>query len=167
VRLAVGDTVVYGGHGAGRVVARETRVVRGKSHEVVVLALADGLSVELRLERAQGLLRPLVSEADLSRVQETLAGDYRSNTDSWPQRLKGLQAKVSSGSPLEWAEVIRDGVGRESELLASGSKSRLSPGEKEHFAKARRLLSTEIALARGLEPADADAWIDQQLERAH
>ena len=49
VRLAVGDMVVYGSHGAGPVAARETRVVLGKRQEVIVLALAGGLSVELPL----------------------------------------------------------------------------------------------------------------------
>jgi hypothetical protein len=31
--------------------------------------------------------------------------------------------------------------------------------------KARELLSNEIALARGVEPAEANAWIDEQLTR--
>jgi transcription-repair coupling factor (superfamily II helicase) len=42
VRLAVGDAVVHPALGAGRVSAREKRVVLGAEHEVVVLALADG-----------------------------------------------------------------------------------------------------------------------------
>jgi len=42
---------------------------------------------------------------------------------------------------------------------------RSPPGEKEVFAKARELLSNEIALARGVEPAEANAWIDEQLTR--
>jgi hypothetical protein len=29
--------------------------------------------------------------------------------------------------------------------------------------RARTLLSTEIGLAHGLQPVDADAWIDEQL----
>jgi transcription-repair coupling factor (superfamily II helicase) len=47
VKLAVGDAVVYPAHGAGRVAARETRVILGAEQEVVVLALADGLSITL------------------------------------------------------------------------------------------------------------------------
>ncbi len=58
VRLAVGDMVVYASHGAGHVAARERRVVLGKRQEVIVLALAGGLSVELPMERAHELLRP-------------------------------------------------------------------------------------------------------------
>jgi CarD family transcriptional regulator len=77
VKLAVGDVVVYPAHGAGRVAARETRVVLGAEQKVVVLELADGLSVTLPMQLARELLRPLVSEAGLSRVQETLREDGR------------------------------------------------------------------------------------------
>ena len=61
VKLAVGDVVVYPAHGAGRVAAREKRVVLGAEQEVVVLELADGLSVTLPMQLARELLRPLVS----------------------------------------------------------------------------------------------------------
>ena len=83
VRLAVGDMVVYGSHGAGHVAARERRVVLGKRQEVIVLALAGGLSVELPMERAHELLRPLASEADMSRVQKTLGSEQAANRDPW------------------------------------------------------------------------------------
>jgi len=47
-RLAVGNLVAYGSHGAGQVAARETKVVLGKRREVVVLTLTGGLSVDSR-----------------------------------------------------------------------------------------------------------------------
>jgi hypothetical protein len=34
------------------------------------------------------------------------------------------------------------------------------------FVKARQLLGAEIALVRGIEPVDAEIWIDEQLKRA-
>src|SRR5579862_1615111 len=58
MEFAVGDVVVYGPHGAGPVAARETKIVRGERQLVIVIALADGLSVELPLSRAEELLRP-------------------------------------------------------------------------------------------------------------
>ena len=165
VRLAVGDTIVYGSHGAGHVAARKRRVVLGERQEVIVLALAGGLSVELPMERARELLRPLASEADMSRVQKTLGADHAVSGDSWLKRRRDSQAKLTGGNPIELAEIIRDSARREWTLPATGTKSRLSPGEKELFAKARQLLSNEIALARGVEPAEANAWIDEQLTR--
>ena len=158
--------VVYGSHGAGHVAARERRVVLGKRQEVVVLALAGGLSVELPMERAHELLRPLASEADMSRVQATLGADHAANRDSWLKRRRESQAKLTGGDPIELAELIRDSARREWALPAQGTKSQLSPGERELFLKARQLLSNEIALARGVEPAEANAWIDEQLTRS-
>jgi RNA polymerase-interacting CarD/CdnL/TRCF family regulator len=70
---------------------------------------------------------------------------------------------MTGGDPLRLAEIVRDGALRERTLLAKGNGAQLSPGEKEICLKARRLLSGEIGLARGLEPLEADAWIDRQL----
>lgn len=165
VKLAVGDMVVYASHGAGHVAARERRVVLGKRQEVIVLALAGGLSVELPMERAHELLRPLASEADMSRVQQTLGADHTVSRDPWLKRRRDSQAKLTGGDPVELAEIIRDSARREWTLPAKGTKSLLAPGDRELFVKARRLLSNEIALARGVEPAEANAWIDEQLTR--
>jgi CarD family transcriptional regulator len=155
--------VVYASHGAGRVAARGKTVVLGVEQEIVVLELADGLSVTLPMQRAREQLRPLVSEADVRRVQETLREDGALSGDVWVKRLKQGQAKLRGGDPLELAEVVRDCARRERMLRGKGTKSQLSPGEKELYGKARQLLSGEIGLARGLEPAEADAWIDEQL----
>ena len=157
--------VVYGSHGAGHVAARERRVLLGRQQEVIVLALAGGLSVELPIERARELLRPLASEADMSRVQKTLGADHAVSEDPWLKRRRESQEKLTGGDPIELAEIIRDSVHREWTLPAKGTKSQLSPGERDLFVKARQLLSNEIALARGVEQAEANAWIDQQLTR--
>jgi CarD family transcriptional regulator len=137
-------------------------VVLGAEQEVVVLELADGLSVTLPLPRARELLRPLVSEAGLHRVQETLREDGTLSEDVWLKRLKQVQAKLRGGDPLELAEIVRDGA-RRGTPTANGTTSKLSISEKGLCVKARQRLSGEIGLARGLDPAEADAWIDEQL----
>jgi CarD family transcriptional regulator len=163
VKLAVGDVAVYPALGAGRVAAREKRVVLGAEREVVVLALADGLSVTLPLQLAYELLRPLVSEAGLSRVQETLREDGALSGDVWVKRLRQVQAKLRGGDPLQLAEIVRDGARRERTLTANGTNSKLSISEKAFCVKARQRLSGEIGLARGLDRAEVDAWINEQL----
>jgi RNA polymerase-interacting CarD/CdnL/TRCF family regulator len=152
--------VVYASHGAGHVAARERRVVLGKRQEVIVLALAGGLSVELPMERARELLRPLASEADMSRVQKTLGGVYAVSGDPWLKRRRDLQAKLTGGDAVGLAEIIRDSARREWTLPAKGAKSQLAPGEKELFVKARQLLSNEIALAR--RPAGGSERLDRR-----
>ena len=158
---------MYTPYGIGRVAAREKRAVLGAElgaeREIVVLELADGLTVTLPMERAREHLRPAASEADMRRVQETLREDHALSADPWLKRRKDTQAKLAGGDPIEIAEIVRDGARRERTLTRKGAGSQLSFGERELFVKARRLLSGEIALARGFEPAEADAWIDEQL----
>ena len=163
MKLAVGDVVVYPAHGAGRVAAREKTVVLGAEQEVVVLELAEGLSVTLPMQLARELLRPLVSEAGLRRVQETLREDGAPSGDVWVKLLKQVQAKLRGGDPLELAEIVRDGARRQRRLTENGANSKLSIWEKGLCVKARQHLSGEIGLARGLDPAVVDAWIDEQL----
>ncbi len=167
MRLAVGDIVAYGSHGAGPIAARERRVVLGTRQEVVVLALAGGLRVELPLERAHELLRPLATESEMSRVKEALSSAQPGSDETWLKRQKVALAKLTAGDPIGLAEIIRDGERRQRRLRsAKGPNQTLSPRERELLTHARRLLSTEIALLRGIEPEAADAWIDRQLERA-
>ena len=97
MRLAVGDVVVYAAYGVGRVVARERRVVHEAEQEVVVLELANGLSVMLPIERAREQLRPPVGAAGVRRVQETLRADGTPSTDAWPKRKQQTQAKLTGG----------------------------------------------------------------------
>jgi RNA polymerase-interacting CarD/CdnL/TRCF family regulator len=163
VRLAVGDVVVYAPHGVGRIAARDERVVLGAAQEVLVLDLADDLSVTLPIERARALLRPLLGDADLLRVRETLREEHTLSEDGWLRRRKATQEKMAGGDPLELAEVVRDCARRQQRLMPKGGASKLSGSERDVYLRARRLLSEEIGLACGLEPADADAWIEQQL----
>jgi RNA polymerase-interacting CarD/CdnL/TRCF family regulator len=163
MRLAVGDMVVYRSHGAGRVAARKTRVVDGTRQDVVVLALAGGLRVELPLERAHELLRPLSSESDLSRVQETLGANHTLSSEPWVKRQRESLANLADGDPIGLARIIRNSVRRETTRSPKGAKMQLSPSEREIATKARRLLSTEIAFVRGVELEEADMWIDRHL----
>ena len=165
MKLDVGDIVVYGSHGAGPVTARESKVVLGTRQEVVVLELTGGLRVELPLERAQELLRPLASESDLSRVQEELGADQAVSTDTWLKRQRQSVATLNDGDPIGLARIIRDGARREAARASKDGISQLSVWERQIAAKARGLLSTEIAFARSVEPEEANVWIDRQLDQ--
>lgn len=164
--LAVGDVVVYPGHGVGHIVAREQRSMLGDVREVVVLELVDGLSVTLPIEQARKALRPLLSDRDLRMVQKTLRESHPRCEEPWAKRRQAAQEKMAGGDPLGLAEVVRDGALRERKIRAKGKSYLLSATEKAVYTKARRLLAGEIGLANGLERAEADAWIEQQLAAA-
>jgi CarD family transcriptional regulator len=165
VKIAVGDVVVYGTHGIGRVAAREKHVVLGMPGEVVVVELEDGLTVTLPLERAEEHLRPLASVADVKRVRETLREDRVLSVDPWLSRRKDSLAKLTGGDPVQLAEIVGEGAQRQRIRLAKGNNGQLSTGEREIVVKARKLLSGEIALALGIQPDAAEGWLDEQLDR--
>ena len=162
LNLAVGDIVVYGAHGAGSVAAHETRRVQGADEKVVVIALAGGLSVQLPLKRAQEHLRPIVDKAGIAIVQEVLRAPAEISKDSWLKRRRDSEVKLRDAIGL--AEIIRDANARET-APARGTGSHLSPGERELVGRARKLLTHEIALARGVSAEEAEAWLDAQLAR--
>jgi RNA polymerase-interacting CarD/CdnL/TRCF family regulator len=135
----------------------------GGPGEVVVVELREGLTVTLPLELARQLLRPLANEADLRIVRETLRGEAVLSVDPWLSRRKDTLEKLTGGSPVQLAEIVREGAQRERERSAKGTKPQAPSGEREVFVKAWRLLSEEIALTRGIQPDAADGWIEEQL----
>lgn len=163
-KLAVGDLVVYGSHGIGRVAVRKRQEVLGESQEVLVLELEE-LRVTLPLALAKTHLRPLANGAELNRVGEALGRDGVLSSSNWLSRRRETLEKLSGGTPVELAEIVSEGAQRQRLLSASGGKRNLSLSEREIFTRARRLLSDEIALALDIQPAAAESWIDRHLAR--
>ena len=164
MNLAVGDLVVYGNHGVGRVAARRRQDVLGESQDVVVLEL-DDLTVVLPLDLAKAQLRPPADEADLRRVVKALRGDSPLRSGPWLSRRKETLEKLAEGTPVALAEIVSEGAQRDRLRVAKGQKGQLSLSERRVFSEARELLTQEIALALEIEPAAAENWIDQHLAR--
>jgi CarD family transcriptional regulator len=131
--------------------------------EVIVVELADGLSIALPVQLAREQLRPLVSKSGMRHLQETLRKESPPRESVWVKRQKETQAKLSSGDLLEVAEVVRDGARHQQALTPRGTKADISPTERDLYQKARRLLSGEVGLVRGLDTSQAGDWIDQQI----
>ncbi len=154
--LAVGDVVVYACHGIGRVESR--RPGDDELPETVALLFESGLRVTLPLARAVETLRPLSTEPELEDVRRTL-GAEASPVEPWSKRHRTTREKVAAGQPTALAEVVRDGLQREH---ANGGTT--APSERELYIRARTLLTAEIALCRGIDVAEADAWVVEQVE---
>jgi len=165
VKLAVGDLVVYGNHGIGRVAARRKQQMLGEAQEVVVLEL-EQLKVTLPLTLARTQLRPLANNADLHRVGDALRDDGELNSRNWLSRRREAVEKLIGGTPVELAQIVSEGAQRERLRSASrGSKGQFSLSERQLYIRARTLLTDEVALALDIEPAAAETWIDGHLAR--
>jgi CarD family transcriptional regulator len=163
--LAVGDIAVYGGHGVARVVVRGSKDMQGELREFVVFECSRGLSVTLPLERARSALRRVVTEEEIRDIRAALCAERSTSSDSWQRRLKATRAKVAGGRAVELAEVVRDAELRGHWLKDRGATGGLSTNERQLYRRARQLLTDELGVSRGLEPAEAEAWIDAQLAR--
>lgn len=165
MKLAVGDLVVYGNHGIGRVVARRNQEMLGETREVVVLEL-EQLTVTLPLALARTHLRSLANRADLRRVGDALRDDEELNSRNWLSRRRETLEKLIGGTPVELAQIVSEGAQRERLRSTNGNgKRQLSLSERQLYARARTLLSDEVALALDIQPAAAETWIDGHLVR--
>ena len=161
----VGDQVVYGNHGIGRVVARRQQEMLGETQEVVVLEF-DELRVTLSLALARTHLRPVASKAELGRVGGVLRDDEELSSRNWLSRRREALEKLIGGTPTELAQIVSEGAQRERLRAArGGSKAQLSLSERQHYSRARTLLTNEVALALDIQPAAAETWIDGHLLR--
>jgi RNA polymerase-interacting CarD/CdnL/TRCF family regulator len=163
-RLKAGDLVVYGSHGIGRV---EPRLSGSRApQETISLAFESGLKVTLPLARARDALRSLSGERELEDVRDTLAADVRPAIEPWAKRHRSMHEKVAAGRVTGLAEIVREGL--QSERLASATTGRgAPPSERQLYRRARALLAAEIATSRGIDVAEAETWIDDQVGSVH
>jgi len=154
--IAVGETVVYAGHGVGEVVAHERKRVDGTDRESVVVELATGLRVTLPLAQAAERLRPVADAEAVEDVRRILNAAPRERAGRWNQRHNETKAKLAAGRATDLAQIIRDADPFE-------RAARLSPAERNVYLQARTLLVRELSLARDTEADEAEAWIDTQI----
>ncbi|MFZ0322653.1 MAG: CarD family transcriptional regulator [Actinomycetes bacterium] len=154
----VGETVVYPHHGAAKIEAIETRVVRGESKLYLVLKVAQGdLTVQVPADNAEYVgVRDVVNAAGLEKVFDVLRAPYTEEPTNWSRRYKANLEKLASGDVIKVAEVVRDLWRREKDRG-------LSAGEKRMLAKARQILVSELALAEKTNEDKAETILDEVL----
>ena len=159
LRAAVGDTVVYAGHGVGLVVAHEQKRVGDMDRDCVVVDLADGLRITLPLQEATERLRAVADKRELEDVRTTLASPAAERDEPWTKRIKESKAKLAAGRATDLAEIVRDG----NRLERTAGGARLSDGERRIYLQARTLLVRELCAARRVSEDEATTWIEAQL----
>jgi CarD family transcriptional regulator len=154
----VGDTVVYPHHGAALIDAIETRTIKGRAMEYLVLRVAQGdLVVRVPAENVDLVgVRDVVGREGLEHVFEVLRQPYTEEPTNWSRRFKANSEKLASGEVIRVAEVVRD-------LSRRDSDRGLSAGEKRMLHNARQILISELALAEKTNEDKAEALLDEVL----
>jgi CarD family transcriptional regulator len=157
----VGDLVVHPHHGVGRVISSQQRRLTGEERSYLEIDLVDStLTIMVPCESAIAVgLRPVVGPAQVRQIAAVLEGEPTPLlTGNWSAREKGYREKVKSGDVLELAAVVRD-------LALRASDHRLATRERELHDKTRRRLASELGCALGLDPEQADSYIDWHVGR--
>lgn len=164
----VGDQVVYGMHGVCRVTEIEERVVDRK--QVSYLALEpEGQSgsrylVPTHNAVAMAKLRPMLTAEEW----EQLLHNEEIRQDGWIKeenlRKQTYRELISSGDRVALLKMIHTLYGYKAAQLAAGKK--FHQCDDNFLRDAEKLLSSEIALIKGVDQMEAREYLRKQLTEA-
>lgn len=158
--FTVGDKVVYPMHGAGVVEAIEEREYDNEPTKYLVLSMFLGdMKVRIPICNTGKVgLRPVSPPKTLKAVEKVLQKEQVSNIRNitWNRRFTIYVDKMKSGDVLDLAEVVNS-------LSRQDHVKRLSTGERRLLGNARRILASEIMVAKKSDLESAEAWIDKYL----
>jgi CarD family transcriptional regulator len=154
----VGDTVVYPPHGAGTIVAMETKTVLGEAREyVTVRIIQSDMDLMVPVDRlASAGVRTVMTEDQLEELLGVLSGELTEIPGNWNRRFRHNSEKLKSGNVMELGEVIRN-------LSLRERDKGISTGERQMLLKAKRQLASELQYALGVPESEALEWLTQKL----
>jgi CarD family transcriptional regulator len=137
----VGETVVYPHHGAATITEVKKRIIKGEEKLYLKLNVTQGdLTIEVPAENVDLVgVRDVIGKEGLDRVFEVLRAPFTEEPTNWSRRYKANLEKR------------RD------------QDRGLSAGEKRMLAKARQILTSELALAEKTDEEKASTLLDEVL----
>lgn len=151
----VGDKIVYPMHGAGVIVAIETKDFLGEEQEFLILRIPIGhLRIAIPRAKADEVgVRAVCTSEDTKQVREILGGEMEEMSSNWNQRYRENLERLKSGDIFEVANVVRD-------LTLLHREKGLSTGEKKMLTSAKNILVSEMVV---VEDTDAES-IEEKIE---
>ena len=158
MQFQVGETVVYPHHGAATIVEVKSRVIRGEEKLYLTLSVANSdLVIEVPAANVDLVgVRDVIGQEGLDAVFAVLRASTVDEPDIWSRRFKANQEKLATGDVIKISEVVRD-------LWRRDQDRGLSAGEKRLLSDARRVLTSEIALAGKTDEQQAASLLDEVL----
>src|SRR5438067_13010289 len=115
------------------------------------------MTVQVPSENADAVgLRRVIGEKEVGVVLKALTGGSTEMPKNWNRRFKHNRDKMKTGDVMELAEVVRN-------LSLRDHEKGLSTGEKQMFVKAKKILSSELMYAKGMDEEEAAAWLEDVL----
>ncbi|MCD6727098.1 MAG: CarD family transcriptional regulator [Solirubrobacteraceae bacterium] len=158
IEFECGDSVVYPHHGAGRVLTKESRVLKGQTTEYLkIKILHNDMTVMVPCDKAAQVgLRRVIDEETVQKVLAVLQDEVSEMPKNWNRRFKHNRDKIKTGDIYELAEVVRN-------LAIREHQKGLSTGEKQMFTRAKKILASELMYALEMDELEAEEHLDNLL----
>lgn len=155
----IGERVVYPNHGVAVIENISARAFGAQFEHFYLLRLNSGsATVMVPFSHVSDVgLRKVTRNGEVAKVMEFLAKGKAKSCQDWKDRFKENSEKMRNGSLLETAEVLK------CLLIRQLDRPPLSFREKKMLDRARHLLTTECAIARGLGERETVEMLDKAL----
>lgn len=157
----IGERVVYPNHGVAVVENISARSFGSQFEHFYLLRIsASRMTVMVPFSHVSDVgLRKVTKNTEISKVLTFLANGRPKSCQDWKDRFKENSDKMRFGCLLETAEVLKC-------LLILQKEKPLSFREKKMLDRARHMLVTEVAIARGTTEVVAEDILNESLSKA-
>lgn len=159
--FAPGDSVVYPGHGVGKVTSCDSERVGGEELKVFVITfVADRMTLRVPLRKVQSSgLRRISTQPVMECALAKLSQPAVQSRTIWNRRALECTAKINSGDPALIAEVVRD-------LHHAGGDRNPSHSQRLLYEQALGRLTQEVAAIDDTRIEEATAKLELLLKAA-
>ncbi|ATW26158.1 CarD family transcriptional regulator [Candidatus Formimonas warabiya] len=148
----IGDKIFYPMHGAGVIEAIEEKEILGYKQLYYVMSIKN-MQVMFPMGSNIGI-RQIVDLEILEDALTTFSHEASDPIQNPVQRYRCNMNKLKSGDIYKGAQVIRD-------LTQIGKKRALAAGDKNMLDNARRVLTSELGLVKGIDQEEADDFLNK------
>jgi CarD family transcriptional regulator len=156
----IGEKVVYPNQGVGTIENISTRSFGSQLEKFYLLRLVyTSMTVMVPFSNVGNIgLRKITKTNEITRVLNYLATGECVNCSDWKYRFKVNSEKMQSGNLLQIVEVLKG-------LLILQSEKPLSFREKKMLERARHMVVSEVAIAKGVSQPDAVCILQKALTK--
>jgi CarD family transcriptional regulator len=158
----IGEKVVYPNQGVGTIENISTRSFGAQFEKFYLLRLVyTSMTVMVPFSNVGNIgLRKITKTNEICRVLNYLATGECVNCSDWKYRFKVNSDKMQSGNLLQIVEVLKG-------LLILQSDKPLSFREKKMLERARHMVVSELAIAKGVPQGEAICILQKSLAKCN
>lgn len=151
----IGELVAHPMHGAGVIDAIIQEKVAGSTQDYYVFKMPmGGLLLKIPTANSQAIgIRTIISPEEAESLLAAIPGLEVKNSANWNKRYQENLQRLKSGNLYEVARVIKG-------LMNRDTRRGLSTGERKMLQTAKRILISEIVLAKQTDYETIEAQID-------